>query len=69
MLLALALTAGGALWLLFIHALAEHISSNLIAAACIVLAMALTGYGSITSIPRQVRTDEGTAGDSRFCLP
>ena len=37
--LALALTAGGALWLVFILALAEHVSNRLIAAACIVFAM------------------------------
>jgi hypothetical protein len=39
LILALALTAGGALWLVFILALAEHVSNRLIAAACIVLAM------------------------------
>jgi len=37
--LAVALTAGGALWLVFILALAEHVSNRLIAAALIVLAM------------------------------
>jgi hypothetical protein len=37
--LALALTAGGALWLVFILALAEHVSNRLIAAARIVFAM------------------------------
>jgi heme/copper-type cytochrome/quinol oxidase subunit 4 len=37
--LAVALTAGGALWLVFILALAEHVSNRLIAAACIVFAM------------------------------
>jgi hypothetical protein len=36
--LALALTAGGALWLVFILTLAEHVSNRLIAAALIVLA-------------------------------
>ena len=39
LILALTLTAGGALWLVFIFALAEHVSNRLIAAACIVLAM------------------------------
>jgi len=39
--LAVALTAGGALWLVFILALAEHVSNRLIAAACIVFAMGL----------------------------
>ena len=66
--LALALTAGGALWLVFILALAEHVSNRLIAAASSSLQWACTGYGSITSIPRRVRMNE-VLGDSRFWLP